>query len=992
MQVIQIYSLTGHSPYDITICDITNTYCYSGVTGATTAPLTINLPSELLGAEEVIVVVTDSIGCQEIQYHVCTTPLTPTPTSNPTPTPTPTNASCNCISIENPSGVTLNFGYTLCDGSFFYGDIYSATTLYVCGRLPYGDSGLIINISSNVCINDECPGPTATPTPTPSPTPTLPPIVGYFQDSCDPSYEFTLSDIPGSFSPLSGVYYIDSSGYAGCATNIISTTSTNIFSFIAMGSQPSIYHCQKANFIYPCPTLTPTPSITPTVTPTPTVTMTTTPTQTPTNTPTPSFQYALFQILSCCDKKVKYMMLPTNFLPGTSILNTFGECYEIISKSPIKTYVTDYWNHGTTYIDCKLCIKYNTCTPPVPPSFISVWVTTSPSESIILPYESGGWYSGIIDWGDGTTSTNTYANRAHTYTTLGTYTITITGVLIGWSFGVNPISTLNFYEVLQWGCLQLGNSGSNFSQCQYLTLTNVSDVLNLSGTNTLFSTFADCYGLTTINNINSWDTSTITNMINTFVICSNFNDDISGWDVSNVIDFGGMFDNASSFNQPIGIWDTSSALSMVNMFFYSSNFNQDIGNWDVSNVTNMYQMFNNSSFNNGGSPSISGWTTSNVTNMSSMFINTPFNQNIDNWVVSNVTDMSFMFFGATSFNQPLNSWNVGNVINMGGMFNVATSFNQPLNSWNVGNVSTMINMFTLASVFDQPLNSWNVGNVTNMSGMFNSATAFNQPLNSWDVGSVINMSGMFNQSSVFNQPLNSWDVGSVTNMSGMFRGAHLFNQNIGSWDVSNVQYMTQMFQTIVGYHNFNNGGSPSISGWNVSNVVTMFGTFNGALFNQDIGNWDVSNVTNFGGMFLISSFNNGGSPSISGWTINTTTNVSMFWMFRAATSFNQPIGSWNVSKVTNMESLFHTATSFNQNIGSWNVSGVTTFTNFMADKTFSDYSTTNLDAIYNGWSSLPSVQSGRNITFNTIKYTAAGSAGKAILQGTYGWTITDGGI
>ena len=144
-------------------------------------------------------------------------------------------------------------------------------------------------------------------------------------------------------------------------------------------------------------------------------------------------------------------------------------------------------------------------------------------------------------------------------------------------------------------------------------------------------------------------------------------------------------------------------------------------------------------------------------------------------------------------------------------------------------------------------------------------------------------------------------------------------------------------------------------------------------------------------MFLISSFNNGGSPSISGWTINTTSNVSMFWMFRA-TPFNQPIGSWNVSKVTNMESLFHGATNFNQNIGSWNVSGVTNFINFMAGKTFSDYSTTNLDAIYNGWSSLPSVQSSRNITFNTIKYTAAGSAGKAILQGTYGWTITDGGI
>jgi hypothetical protein len=65
----------------------------------------------------------------------------------------------------------------------------------------------------------------------------------------------------------------------------------------------------------------------------------------------------------------------------------------------------------------------------------------------------------------------------------------------------------------------------------------------------------------------------------------------------------------------------------------------------------------------------------------------------------------------------------------------------------------------------------------------------------------------------------------------------------------------------------------------------------------------------------------------------------------------------------------------------------------MQGKTFSDYSTTNLDAIYNGWSSLPSLQPFININFNTIKYTAASSAGKSILQGApNNWTITDGGI
>jgi surface protein len=280
-----------------------------------------------------------------------------------------------------------------------------------------------------------------------------------------------------------------------------------------------------------------------------------------------------------------------------------------------------------------------------------------------------------------------------------------------------------------------------------------------------------------------------------------------------------------------------------------------------------------------------------------------------------------------------------------------------------------------------------------MSITFFNTTSFNQPLSNWNVGNVTNMYAMFYNATSFNQPLNSWDVSSVTDMVAMFRGAQLFNQNIGSWDVSNVLNMSQMFQGAPSLNAFNNGGSSSISGWSTSNVTNMFGMFNATPFNQDIGNWDVSNVTNFGGMFLVSSFNNGGSPSISGWTINNTTNnISMYWMFRIS-PFNQPIGSWDVSKVTNMESMFQSNFAFNQNIGSWNVSGVTNFTNFMMDKTFSDYSTTNLDAIYNGWSSLPSVRPGININFNTIKYTAAGSAGKAILQGAPKfWTITDGGI
>jgi surface protein len=46
----------------------------------------------------------------------------------------------------------------------------------------------------------------------------------------------------------------------------------------------------------------------------------------------------------------------------------------------------------------------------------------------------------------------------------------------------------------------------------------------------------------------------------------------------------------------------------------------------------------------------------------------------------------------------------------------------------------------------------------------------------------------------------------------------------------------------------------------------------------------------------------------------------MSGMFCEAKAFNQPIGKWNTSKVTDMSSMFQDAVSFNQDISSWNTS------------------------------------------------------------------------
>ena len=300
--------------------------------------------------------------------------------------------------------------------------------------------------------------------------------------------------------------------------------------------------------------------------------------------------------------------------------------------------------------------------------------------------------------------------------------------------------------------------------------------------------------------------------------------------------------------------------------------------------------------------------------------------------LSTTTKLINMFRDCTNLTtvNNINSWNVSNITNMQGMFASAINFNSNIAGWNVSNVTNMSQMFSAAADFNQPIGGWNVSNVTTMNFMFSTALAFNQDVGSWNVSSVLSMTAMFQGADVFNSNIGSWNVSNVVYMDSMFLGAEAFNQNIGSWNVSNV-----------------------------INMETMFG--NSFAFNQPIGTWDVSNVTDMSGMF-------GG-----------------------ALVFNQSIGSWNVSNVTDMSTMFQSAFSFNQPIGDWNVSNVTNFTNFMLNKTNANYSTTNLNAIYNGWSTRP-VTPNLSIDFGTIKYTAAGQAGRNILTGApNNWTITDGG-
>lgn len=283
--------------------------------------------------------------------------------------------------------------------------------------------------------------------------------------------------------------------------------------------------------------------------------------------------------------------------------------------------------------------------------------------------------------------------------------------------------------------------------------------------------------------------------------------------------------------------------------------------------------------------------------------------------------------------------NIG-LTSLSGAFYNATNLEE-LPSELPSSVNSLEAMLCGATIFNGDIGNWNVSNVTDMHGMFWNAAAFNQNISSWNVSNVTKMRTMFYEAAKFNQDISGWNVSNVTNMHGMFRYATAFNQNINTKII--------------------NLGEPNqYVAWNVSKVTDMVGMFLEAMaFNGDISSWNVSNVTDMWGMFY------------------------------DATAFNQNIGEWNVSKVNRMSDMFNGAKAFNQNIGGWDVTSVTKMTTMFYGVTLS---TSNYNNLLIGWA-------GKIVKNNVVfgagnsQYSLGAAANaRAVLAGTYNWTITDGGV
>ena len=669
----------------------------------------------------------------------------------------------------------------------------------------------------------------------------------------------------------------------------------------------------------------------------------------------------------------------TTGIPGTLLFNsltpTAGQSYQIVSTLSVGTtgsLVINWGGVSSVPISATTTI---TLTPingtsklSITPSNdftgnvrLSIKASSSAANQIQLPIGVASGKSIWVDWGDNSYSTmdsiNHTANRIHTYSTPGEYTVRILGDNFNFGFGSGNINDrLKLKSISSWGKLKIG--ASSFNGCSNVTMSGITDIPDLTGVTSLDSTFAGCSAITTVGRMNEWNTSSVTNMYSTFFNAINFNQNIGSWNVSNVGMMHYMFYGAAAFNQSLSNWERigstlSSVTNMSFMFAFASNFNNGFASgvanqlpWTINTtaasvlMTNMFQ--NATAFNSNLGTGTTPWNVSKVTTFASMFQGATNFRNGDEVTQSKINDwniggsvtsvnMTSMFSNALVFNRLIDNWNMTKVNNTSGMFYGAAAFNQSLSNWErigsiMANITNMSSMFAGSNVFNQDISNWNVSGVTNFSTMFFATPLFNNGsdtntnlitgrigIDGWNINTTasVNMSSMFAGSGgdtyvTFNRPIGNWNTSRVTNMSNMFgksgNGNHAFNQYIGDWDTSNVTDMSNMFYA---------GG--------------YGGTTNA--FNQDISKWDVNKVTNFSSMLSTNKFTNGSNlnynpvtelQGINGWNINTTaTSVNMTNMFYRATTFNQPIGSWNVSKVTNMSYMFNGATAFNQPLSNW---------------------------------------------------------------------------
>ncbi|WP_299114089.1 BspA family leucine-rich repeat surface protein [uncultured Winogradskyella sp.] len=539
---------------------------------------------------------------------------------------------------------------------------------------------------------------------------------------------------------------------------------------------------------------------------------------------------------------------------------------------------------------------------------------------------TGSGYNYVVDWGDGIIESNLTGNASHTYATTDTYEVKIYGDFPRIYFFPSDQSNRNKLETIE-----------QWGDIEWTSM---------------FAAFYVCENLKITNlDIDEPDLSNVTNTESMFVDCINFDSDISNWDVSNVIYMDHMFNGCISFNQPLNNWDVSNVIGMSNMFSGATSFDQNLGDWDITNLQFGAGMFTNVTLSTENYDALLiGWSTQEAGEGP-----IPTDLELD-------AGNSQYCLGGDAKTLLEES-----IVNGGYNWNISDGDQDPL------------------CIIDYFITKWNVGAGESIT-IPTTLDGYNYTVD-WGDGTIDE--GLTGNASHTYASAGEYEV----KISGDFPRI-FFNNSGDKSKITEVKQWGSIEWTSMesAFYGCNNIHITAIDAPDLSSVTSMKSMFRSTPIDEDISHWDVSNVEDMGFLFRqCVNFNS----DISSWNVSSVNSFAT--MFTGASQFNQDLSTWDVSNATIIRSMFNNASQFNQDLSTWDISNVTDANNIFSN---TNLSTENYDAILIGWSTLDTmagetaIPNGILFGAENIKYCLSETERTLlmtpVIDGGYGWTITDG--
>ena len=223
-----------------------------------------------------------------------------------------------------------------------------------------------------------------------------------------------------------------------------------------------------------------------------------------------------------------------------------------------------------------------------------------------------------------------------------------------------------------------------------------------------------------------------------------------------------------------------------------------------------------------------------------------------------------------------------------------------MSKWDTSNVTDMTYLFNQCTgLVTLDVSGWNTGKATGMYGMFRLTNLTTVDVSRWDVSHVGAATSMFyGCSKLATLDTADWRLTGLWAANDMFCGCKkLTRLDVSRWGMGNVMDMTEMF-----YGCNNLTALDGLAEWDTGKTIKMISMFYGCskLADVNIASWDVRKVTTMESMLR-------GTPiarlDLSAWNTDSLTNMRyMFEYCTSLTSLN--MDGWNTSNVTDMSGLF----------------------------------------------------------------------------------------